>query len=237
MEHPAYPDPPNNDQLICLQPLTKESILNNKTVFTTYSSVNHPNKTDWTPFKALLHADLANNKISGEFTFDWDAEDGKNICWNKIMILFIVKHWTFAKMASAFFKYALDMKWNQENIHIHCQHIFIARKLAMKSRTIFDFPRETLQLYLSNFIDLLLSANCSSDTEINPDQAIQHSIHPKWQSEKYGNWLHQVDQLSFKNQSTVMGQPLATRRFDTHFQAGNTIPWPKFVPSSQKTVM
>lgn len=117
-EHPEYPNPPTNDQIICLHPLTKEAILNNQTIFTMYSSVNHPNPADWTPFKAILDADLAKHGIDGRFTFEWDAEDGEKSFWNKVMIFFLVKHWNFAKTASAFPNYALDVKWNQELIHI-----------------------------------------------------------------------------------------------------------------------
>ena len=52
---------------------------------------------------------------------------------------------------------------------------------------------------------------------------MQSSIRPHWRSEKYGNWLHQVDGLSYDHQASVMRRLQAARRFDTHRQEGNTI--------------
>lgn len=117
-EHPEYPGPPANDQIIRLRPLTREAIFYNRTVFATYTTVNHPNPTDWTPFKALLYEDLAQHGVSGKLTFEWDAANGEKSRWNQVMVYFIVKHWTFAKTAAAFSKYALDLKWNSEDIYI-----------------------------------------------------------------------------------------------------------------------
>lgn len=144
LEHPQYPNPPTTDRIIRLGTLTKDAILTNQTVFSTYSSVGHPNPEKWTPFKALLHADLERNQISGEFTFEWDAKDGEKSRWNEAMIFFIVKHWTFAKAASAFSKYALDVKWNQEFIYIGIVTRWLTGRIEEMKRD-FLSPAKVLQ--------------------------------------------------------------------------------------------
>jgi hypothetical protein len=133
--NPHYPTPPTNNQTMSLPPLTKESIINDNSVFTNYSSANHPNPFDWSVFKALLEADMANNKIEGPFTFDWEAEGAEKAPWNQVMIYFTVKHWMFARRASAFQKFGLDTQWEKELILIGIvTRWFIGRREEWKNK-------------------------------------------------------------------------------------------------------
>jgi hypothetical protein len=117
-EHPQYPDPPSMIDIVTLPPLTKDAILNDSSVFTTYNASTHSDSTDWTPFKALLQADLARNAIH-HYTFEWHAHDGEDSPWNQVMIFFTIKHWKFARGANAFDqRYGLNTKWDQDIISI-----------------------------------------------------------------------------------------------------------------------
>jgi hypothetical protein len=99
--------------LVSLPQLTKEAILANRSVFNTYNSSSHFNKTDWLPFKTLIESDLSTNGIH-RYTFDWYAHDGEMSRWNQVIIFFTIKHWRFAQTAFAFNKYGLDAQWNQD---------------------------------------------------------------------------------------------------------------------------
>lgn len=57
-EHREYPNEPAIIELVTLPPLTKEAILHDSPIFTTYTSSDHLDPTDWSPFKALLQANL-----------------------------------------------------------------------------------------------------------------------------------------------------------------------------------
>lgn len=61
---------------------------------------------------------MANKQIEEPFTFDWEAVGGENAAWNQAMIFFTVKHWMFARRASAFQKFGLDTEWKTEVIYI-----------------------------------------------------------------------------------------------------------------------
>ena len=117
-EHPEYPDPPSMIDIVTLPPLTKDAILHESSVFTTYNSSAHSDPTDWAPFKALLQADLLRHGVH-QYTFEWHAHDGEDSPWNLVMIFFTVKHWKFAKGAYAFDNgYGLDMRWDQDIIQV-----------------------------------------------------------------------------------------------------------------------
>lgn len=88
---------------------------------------------------------------------------------------------------------------------------------------LFEYRETTVQTYLAPYIDLLPAAECCSDTELDPDEAVQRSIRPEWRSTRYGDWLHKVDGISYKEQSTVKGRTNPSRRFDTRRQQGSTI--------------
>lgn len=77
-------------------------------------------------------------------------------------------------------------------------------------------------LYLPEYLDLLPGHECCSDTEVEGTEPLKRSIGLPWRSAKYTTWLHQVDQLTFKHQSSVHGRHSATRRFDTARVEGNT---------------
>jgi hypothetical protein len=116
--HQEYPDPPNHGQIRNLATLTKEVIFLDNSVFATYNATAHSDKTDWSPFKALLLLDLDNNQLGDTFTFEWDAQDGEKSRWNQVMIFFTVKHWIFARRASAFENFAMDLEMPNELIQI-----------------------------------------------------------------------------------------------------------------------
>lgn len=115
--HKEYPDPPTNSQIMNLAPLTKEVIFIDNSVFSTYIVMAHTNKTDWSPFKVLLLRDLEKYQL-GPFTFEWDATEGEKSRWNQAMIFFTVKHWMFARQASAFELFGLDLQMPEELIQI-----------------------------------------------------------------------------------------------------------------------
>jgi hypothetical protein len=106
--HQEYPDPPNDDQIMNLAPLTKEVIICDNSVFTTYNATAHCDRTEWSPFKALLLLDLDNYQLGDTFTFEWEAKEGEKSRWNQVMIYFTVKHWIFAHRASAFENFGMD---------------------------------------------------------------------------------------------------------------------------------
>jgi hypothetical protein len=99
--------------LVSLPHITKEAILANRSVFTTYNSLSHLDTTDWSPFKTLILSDLSTSGIH-QYTFDWYAHDGEMSQWNQVIIFFTIKHWRFARAAFAFNKYGLDDQWNQD---------------------------------------------------------------------------------------------------------------------------
>ena len=120
IENPEYPLSPSEVEIQCLpKNLTKEQILSDQSVFSKSSCLlkNSNNNIDRKPFKALILSDLANVGV-GRFTFDWASNLGENSHWNKVMISFTVKHWNFAKRSSAFFSYAVDIKWDLEIYHV-----------------------------------------------------------------------------------------------------------------------
>lgn len=116
-----YPlEPSEGEHRLLLQDLTKETIINDQSVFTSTEAIalmNNANNMDWIPFKDILLVDLQHYKIP-RFTFDWLAALKEQSQWNKIMILFLVKHYIFAKKAGAFFNYTIELKWDQEIVYI-----------------------------------------------------------------------------------------------------------------------
>ncbi|EGG01461.1 uncharacterized protein MELLADRAFT_92162 [Melampsora larici-populina 98AG31] len=238
--HPHFPNPPTDEQLMSLTPLTQEGILSDTSVFVNYSSDNHPNPLDWSVFKALLHTDMANHQIEGPFTFGWEAQGGEDAAWNQVMILFTVKHWMFARRASAFQKFGLDVEWEKEVIYIGIVTRWVIgriedwknefaspekiaqRERSRKRRDLFIYRKSTVKRFLKDFIDLLPEAACCSDTE-DDSLGQQRSIQPEWRSAKYGEWLHKIDVLSYNHQATVKLRTEAARRFDTRREAGNKI--------------
>ncbi|EGF97348.1 uncharacterized protein MELLADRAFT_85849 [Melampsora larici-populina 98AG31] len=240
-KNPEFPDPPSMIEIVSLPPLTKEAIFHDSSVFTLYNSSTHSDPTcNWVPFKALLEADLSRHSIH-RYTFQWDAFNGEDSEWNQIMIYFTVKHWKFAKNASAFDGYGLDLDQDKEIIQIGIVTRWLCGKIEQikngfnedskvrqryrtrKKRELWEYRRETLTRHLPEYLDLLPNADCCSETEDNPQVAVQRSIRPYWRSEKYGNWIHEIDGLSYDHQASVMRRLHAARRFDTHRQEGSTI--------------
>jgi hypothetical protein len=116
IKNSEYPVSPTEVEIQCLpKNLSKEQILSDQSVFSTSACLltNSNNRNDWKPFKALLLSDLLRFGIE-RFTFEWDSSTGEESEWNQLMILFVVKHWNFAKKSLAFFSYDLDIKWNLE---------------------------------------------------------------------------------------------------------------------------
>jgi hypothetical protein len=143
-DNPHYPPPPSDNQMISLQPLTKEDIMDDNSVFSNYSSQTHTNPLDWSVFKALLYADMGNKQIEGPFTFDWESEEGVKSDWNQVMIFFTIKHWVFARRASAFQKFGLDVEWEKEVIFIGIvTRWVVGRSEEWKNR--FDTPEKIAQ--------------------------------------------------------------------------------------------
>ena len=101
------------------------------------------------------------------------------------------------------------------------------RSLQYVSYTIciqlWEYWQATLQEHLGEYLDLLPSPECCSDTEDDPHRPIQRSIRPEWRSVKYGNWLHEVDQLSYKHQSSVKLRMCPKRRLDTRRAEGHSV--------------
>lgn len=93
---------------------------------------------------------------------------------------------------------------------------------TFKCPQLYGYRYATIKAYLPAYISLLPDSDCCSETEIDPDQQFQHSIGLTWRARKYGDWLHQIDHLSFRHQSSVKGRHMATRRFDTCRQEGNS---------------
>lgn len=142
--NPEYPDQPLDIQIETLPRLTKEAILNDQSVFVTYTSVNHPNPADWSTFKQLLHTDLNRNGIGGPFTFEWFAAQAEKSHWNQVMIFFTVKHWVFAHRAGAFAKFAMQDKHQTENIHIGIMTRWVIGRIE-EIRSEFHSPEKVLQ--------------------------------------------------------------------------------------------
>jgi hypothetical protein len=88
---------------------------------------------------------------------------------------------------------------------------------------LYEYRRDTLQEHLREYLDLLPSSDCCSDTEDDPHRGTQRSIRPEWRSVKYGNWLHEVDRLSYKHQSSVKLRMYSGRRLDTRRAEGHTV--------------
>jgi hypothetical protein len=133
--HQVYPDAPTDSQIMNLPTLTMESILQNTSVFATYNALSHSDSTDWMPFKALLLRDLANHQLDESYTFEWGAEDGEKSRWNQVMIYFTVKHWKFAKAASAFQNFALDLENPTDLIQVGIMTRWVIGRIEeMKSR-------------------------------------------------------------------------------------------------------
>lgn len=88
---------------------------------------------------------------------------------------------------------------------------------------LWKYCKATLQEHLPQYLDLLPTSDCCSDTEDDPNRPIQRSICPEWRSVRYGNWLHEVDRLSYQDQSTVKLRVHTGRRLDTRRQEGHTI--------------
>lgn len=116
--HQEYPDPPHDDQITNLPPLTKEVIFLDNSVFTTYNATAHSDRTEWSPFKALLLLDLDNYQLGNTFTFEWSSKEGEKSRWNQVMIYFTVKHWIFAHRAFAFENFGMDCKLPDDIIQI-----------------------------------------------------------------------------------------------------------------------
>lgn len=113
-QNKEYPGPPSMIEIVSLPPLTKEAIFHDSTVFTSYNSSTHSNPSrDWAPFKELLLADLNRHSIN-HYTFQWDAFNGEDSEWNQVMIYFTVKHWRFAKNASAFDRFGLELDQDKD---------------------------------------------------------------------------------------------------------------------------
>ncbi|EGG09119.1 uncharacterized protein MELLADRAFT_96390 [Melampsora larici-populina 98AG31] len=218
-----------------------EMILQDTSVFTTYNASAHSVKSDWSPFKTLLLKDLANHQIDDNFTFEWKADNGEKSTWNQTMIFFTVKHWKFAKAASAFENFGLDQDNPNDLVQVGIMTRWVIGRIeeikrrfrdpskveqrtrSKKRRDLWKYRKATLQQHLPQFLDLLPDADCCSDTEDDPHRPIQKSICPAWRSVKYGNWLHEVDRLSYQDQSTIKLRIHPARRLDTRRQEGHTV--------------
>ncbi|KAG0141564.1 hypothetical protein CROQUDRAFT_51517, partial [Cronartium quercuum f. sp. fusiforme G11] len=231
---------PTNDQIIHLHPFTKESILNNQTIFTVYSSVNHPNPDSrlfsmQTLQDMRLMAPLHLRRMR-------DAEDSQKGCWNKVMLLFMYLSPHIQCPIISFRHLDLTTDWKNNVIQISLVTCWLTSQIE-EIKNYFHSPRKFQQRDRTrNVLCLLLPCpdthsqflkssmnirkkpfHCSSPTLSTIYQWFSIPSIPKWQSGKYGEWLHQVDCLSFKYHPTVMAQPHAVHRFDAHCQAHNTI--------------
>lgn len=93
---------------------------------------------------------------------------------------------------------------------------------TLECQQLYEYRLATVKKYLPAYSSLLPDSDCCSETEMDPDQQFQRSLRLTWRATKYGDWLHQIDRLSFLHQSTVKGRNKATRRFDTSRQEGES---------------